>query len=1330
MMIINLLRSFKRKLPALFFVMISCFSFSQVMGIYESYAILNINQTSNPTYFDMQASTANPDFQSTDLGVFGSGSSLVVNGGQNKTYKNSGGDVTDGNFYYRVYLSSAPPSAGFQVIPLTFLSNDGPTLGNQSWEGKTWVENFISGLTIPGNYTVEVYSQSTGIPATVYSSNGGANFKANFTYAPTDYTWNGSTDSSWATPANWTPTGIPVAIDNVTINIAGTNPLNINANRTVNNFTLNGSGSFSANAFGSLTINGDFTYENTATALLHCSSTLNIAGSTTQFIPAMTYGNLNISGGDRILSATGNIKICSEFSADVERYRYEVSDSTVEFTSDAAATWSLVPFTYHHLNFSGKGNFSLGASDPSKEKSIIVLGNVLQSGGNFIIGDSENQTATLTIEGNMTVEKGSFDVNRGRGGKGVVNLKGDLTVLDEGELNASSDTILGYNYFNFKGRGDGSSDEATQTIDVVNGSTAKRINFNVKSDAYVKLINQDFALGSSSAFNVDSGATLDFGFKWSTALNLKRAGTETRQTFTSRSGSTLKISSAEGISLLAGVGNVQTPAGGRTYHPDAIFHYIGKANAAQMLTTGVDQVSGNGLTNDASAKNIIIELETVNSSQDDVSFKAIGIKKLTDSGSLTIIRGKVIDEPTNGFADGTSEDGALIMSGGRYVISRGGSQPSLGGTYTLTGGVIDFAGNSAISIRTSRNYLNVEVSGSQVSASTGDTSGLTFLSGGTFRVKDNGTFLVRNPQGFSGTGATAIRTTNSPTVFLEPLSTIDYIRQGNQLISKDIHSFPLDAHYQNLKISGTGIKTASGTTIVKNITTVASAELLVPETTNAEEVNVFWATKGLSVTTGAIFRLANNANLLQNANITNSGNITQERKATVPSIQYNYWSSPVKSQHLYSLYPDIPANRVMIYSSSNDKFISLPTASNPLSVFAKGYSIKGSANPGYVPNLLATFVGEPNNESTGANSILLSTAGSNYNLIGNPFPSNLNLVEWYNDPENSAKFYNEADETPTAYLWDNTSNTDLMQLGSGYVNQNYAMVNLSTGTGTPAPRLGIIGKLPNGIVRPGQGFIMRAAESGGSLIFKNNLMRTSAISMGGTNSQYYKGTSGNDDKFYLRLTTAKNMNFVIAVAYHANAENTWERFDSAIMSEAVTENFYSLSTDLKKLAIQTRKGDFDVSDKVLLGIKTAATGDQTLGVEDKKGIFASGQNIYLKDKLLNSLTNLSEGQYLFSTVQGIDENRFEIVFSPEINLATENNVVNELQIYRQNEHFVIRSKSKKIVEVEFYEVSGRLLLKLKSNSTHVLVDASALPQGVSICKVTFPDEIRTKKVLK
>jgi hypothetical protein len=152
-------------------------------GIYESYAILNINGGGN-TFYDMAATTGNPDFQGANLGNFTASNTLVLNGGQNKTFKCGGCNIINSSIWYRVY-PTATPSGSFSQSGYFFASNDaGGCGGNQTWQATASNINLLSGLSA-GNYTIEVYSTAdfdgcgTG---TNFSSNLGANYRATFNY--------------------------------------------------------------------------------------------------------------------------------------------------------------------------------------------------------------------------------------------------------------------------------------------------------------------------------------------------------------------------------------------------------------------------------------------------------------------------------------------------------------------------------------------------------------------------------------------------------------------------------------------------------------------------------------------------------------------------------------------------------------------------------------------------------------------------------------------------------------------------------------------------------------------------------------------------------------------------------------------------------------------------------------------------------------------------------------------------------------------------------------------------------------------------------------------
>lgn len=171
------------KLPNLIAIcgLVSVTVASAATGIFESYGILKINSSTN-TYYDMQAVTANPDFQGANLGTFNAtvGNTLTLAGAEIKTWKDNGGDVTGGKFDYRVYQTGDTPGA-FSEITLNWVANLAGS--DQKWDNTTANINLLTGLA-NGNYTLEVYAYATSNQGNPVSNNGGANYKATFTVIP------------------------------------------------------------------------------------------------------------------------------------------------------------------------------------------------------------------------------------------------------------------------------------------------------------------------------------------------------------------------------------------------------------------------------------------------------------------------------------------------------------------------------------------------------------------------------------------------------------------------------------------------------------------------------------------------------------------------------------------------------------------------------------------------------------------------------------------------------------------------------------------------------------------------------------------------------------------------------------------------------------------------------------------------------------------------------------------------------------------------------------------------------------------------------------------
>lgn len=984
-------------------------------------------------------------------------------------------------------------------------------------------------------------------------------------------------------------------------------------------------------------------------------SGMDLISGTTSVVAAtsskITNGDLIFrSGPSAFRFFNGNINVSSSSTAQP----YTIGGNLiVESGFTSTLTMRNTSYTAHlkvNKNFVMKGTavFRMTGSIITTAENLYVDGDViLNDSSTFLFSTNSNNSPTLSLY-----------------------LKGDITVGTNAtftNLNSANNNANLY----FINSGDGLTPATTQTIDIAptSGSNAK-IQFSLiwpaySSTPYVKLA-KDLNLGTNSTINVRSNATLDFGFAadGSRALNIVRVSGQTGQSFISKAGSLLKITSPLGINKGGDyTGNVQVGSttttlestSSRFFDVGTTYHYIGKEN----------QKAGDGLP-DGLTNKLIVDLQTTDMLNENLEFRADGIIKFNSDGTLEIRKGKVIDEPGKGFRNNVVENedgesdlqkGNILMTGGRYVVSGSGTKPSLSGSYSLTGGTVEFAGVAATKIRTSsspvKQYYNVDVSGTNVQAG------------------------------------------------------------GKNLIVNQV-----------TKVTGTG-------------------KLTIPEVLDSENSYVLTAKKGIQVDGTATAVFENNAQLMQDVDAVNTGNITMLRKASVPKDQYNFWAAPVSGMAIGSMYNGF--QKVMRYNTETNNYTTIPNATP----FEKGtgYSIKGSSeNDVHTETngnfeVTSTFVGTPNNGDI--TPMVLSTKGTRYNLIGNPYPSNINLDALYADNASVLDFGSTVDDNnptaiqPTMYFWDNLNNPFLIQQSTTYSGQNYAVYNALSSTGAAATN-GSQSKTPNGLVKPGQGFMVRAKSNNGANLSLSYLqsstsgLRVSANLKDGTYAPYYKGGDSiveNIDRFWVRLTTPNNMYNTIAVVYKEKAQNTYDLFDSMLMNGAASDLFYSLSNDGVKLAIQGRKGAVSTEDVVPLGFKNLVSGLHTISIAEKQGVFNNGQTIYLKDKALGKFVDITNNSYTYNADFGSDDSRFEIVYKEGVVLGVGNASKSDFVVYRDGSDFVVKS-SKTLGKVEVYDAAGRLIVAQTTSNNILKLDTSRLPEGVFIIKAENSGDMKTKKIIK
>lgn len=502
--------------------------------------------------------------------------------------------------------------------------------------------------------------------------------------------------------------------------------------------------------------------------------------------------------------------------------------------------------------------------------------------------------------------------------------------------------------------------------------------------------------------------------------------------------------------------------------------------------------------------------------------------------------------------------------------------------------------------------------------------------------------------------------------------------------------------------------------------------------------NVTVAYEVINNATADNFVVENDGNLVQVKDIApaNIGDIKVIRNSNLKRLDYTYWTSPVKNQNLKSFSSGTVNSRFYIYNEGNDLFEVI----NPLTnIFgnnstgfesaAKGYAIRADNNYPVSPEQIfnGVFKGLLNNGTVTFplkyhSMSLPNGTGDGYNLVGNPYASN---IDFYNLADNNSALINK-----TAYFWTNLNPNPAMQ-GSNYPNggyyNNYAVLS---GTGGIPATLGtnnnIKSATPTEIIKVGQGFLVKAKLTG-NLTFKNDVRTTASNSIFFNKGQISK-IENKVDRYWLHLTTPLNVITTVLVGYVEEATNNYEAdYDADLFGLGADALFTKL--DDHRLGIQGRQYPMNISDVVKVGTHHYEAGIYHLSLGEREGIFADGQNVYLKDLQTNTVTNLSEGSYSFTANQGLSEGRFEIVYQPEVVLGINSSLKETFIIYRDGGDFVLKS-FKNITEVEMYDSSGRLIVALNSNEKEIRLDVNKLVGGIYILKITQEGRVFTRKIRK
>ena len=349
----------------------------------------------------------------------------------------------------------------------------------------------------------------------------------------------------------------------------------------------------------------------------------------------------------------------------------------------------------------------------------------------------------------------------------------------------------------------------------------------------------------------------------------------------------------------------------------------------------------------------------------------------------------------------------------------------------------------------------------------------------------------------------------------------------------------------------------------------------------------------------------------------------------------------------------------------------------------------------------ASFVGVPNN---GTYTTPITGGASQFNLLGNPYPSALYATDFINGNTNVSG---------TLYFW--THNTPI-NANQYALNGDYASYNLSGGLAATNSGTGNT-SIPLGYIASGQGFFVKGL-SNSPAVFTNNMRRA------GNNAQFYRSAtdiSSNDlerHRYWLNITNTEGAFKQALVAYVETATSGIDRlFDGDLVEAGNVISLYT-KVDATKLSIQGRPLPFDVADTVPLSYKSTIASTYTITMPEYDGLFTT-QHVYLEDTLLQVIHDLSDSPYTFATEIGTFEDRFVLRYT---NTALGNpnfeSLNNSVVVATNHGELIIKSHIENIQEVTVYDILGRELFFAKAiDTTSFMTSNISLSQQALIVKI-------------
>ena len=468
------------------------------------------------------------------------------------------------------------------------------------------------------------------------------------------------------------------------------------------------------------------------------------------------------------------------------------------------------------------------------------------------------------------------------------------------------------------------------------------------------------------------------------------------------------------------------------------------------------------------------------------------------------------------------------------------------------------------------------------------------------------------------------------------------------------------------------------------------------------------------------------------ATFTGTGTVNKTTANKNAWYYYTYWGSPVSNMTVASAFPNVASSRRFFFNAANfldadndgfDDDYNDWTIANGSSTMTPGvgYAATSSSSSTFPGPDYVSFVGTFN---TGTITTPIAytgdvTSADHPNLLGNPYASAIDYNDFYNA--------NSTVIEGVAYFWSQATPAN----GNGKFSQNdYATYSVGMGAGVA----GASGVIPNEFVPSGQGFFA-TAKTNGTASFTNS-MRVKGTT---DNSRFFKTSTTknttsttNSNKLWLNLTSDNGVFSQLLVGYVDGATNANDGllFDAPKLESGEASLLYTtIENSSKRFVIQGKDvNSLSLDEVITLGFKTKITEATlyTISIAQLKGDFLNGNTIYLKDKVLNTINDLSTNDYTFTSEVGEFNDRFEIVFkSATLSTETTTMEANTVKVFQNSQNDItFKVASNNIIKtIVIYDLQGQMLYQLKGDKNEETYNLPKLNNSVFLSQIELSNGI-------